>query len=285
MRTCLVAVAMLIVFLPACTTVNVLPNPAPTPAPTPVPPPRLPECAICVADSDCVAPLICNAFSDGSRRCASGNGSTTCPSFGRFGANVTPHSTHWRSLSRPTGRVSLRCAPLDSVTLPPLTLLHGVHRRHAQKLDHVLSLRFTPHRLPISRHRRAPLSSEYARLPCFLLCPSPHVCLALCRRGGPSETRTAPRLSRLCRIPPVLPFSSPAPLKALLCSRSSSAASVHPASALALQGRRLAGLALTGTRSTAWRPVHGVHRFRRVPIVPCARTRHRPFETIGRGSR
>jgi hypothetical protein len=36
------------------------------------------ECDTCTVDSDCKAPLVCTTFSDGSHRCGSGVGSTTC---------------------------------------------------------------------------------------------------------------------------------------------------------------------------------------------------------------
>jgi hypothetical protein len=38
----------------------------------------LAECALCTRTSDCQSPLICNSFSDGSLRCGSGVGATTC---------------------------------------------------------------------------------------------------------------------------------------------------------------------------------------------------------------
>ena len=36
------------------------------------------ECDSCSADTDCKSPLICNGFSDGSKRCGTGTGATTC---------------------------------------------------------------------------------------------------------------------------------------------------------------------------------------------------------------
>jgi len=36
------------------------------------------ECDTCMSDDDCEAGLVCSSFSDGSRRCASGVGATTC---------------------------------------------------------------------------------------------------------------------------------------------------------------------------------------------------------------
>jgi hypothetical protein len=38
----------------------------------------LPECSVCSVDSDCIQGLFCTAFSDGSRRCGSGLGATSC---------------------------------------------------------------------------------------------------------------------------------------------------------------------------------------------------------------
>jgi hypothetical protein len=36
------------------------------------------ECAICKSDSDCKGGFACSQFSDGSKRCGSGIGATTC---------------------------------------------------------------------------------------------------------------------------------------------------------------------------------------------------------------
>lgn len=36
------------------------------------------ECDPCTSDEDCKAGLFCSTFSDGSRRCASGIGETSC---------------------------------------------------------------------------------------------------------------------------------------------------------------------------------------------------------------
>ena len=36
-------------------------------------------CVVCSADEQCACPLSCNRFSDGTSRCSSGLGSTTCP--------------------------------------------------------------------------------------------------------------------------------------------------------------------------------------------------------------
>jgi hypothetical protein len=36
------------------------------------------ECDRCSADSDCSSGLVCSTFSDGSRRCGSGLGETSC---------------------------------------------------------------------------------------------------------------------------------------------------------------------------------------------------------------
>ena len=36
------------------------------------------ECDTCSSDDDCDAGLTCSTFSDGSKRCASGVGATTC---------------------------------------------------------------------------------------------------------------------------------------------------------------------------------------------------------------
>jgi len=36
------------------------------------------ECDSCSSDDDCTAGLACSSFSDGSRRCASGLGETSC---------------------------------------------------------------------------------------------------------------------------------------------------------------------------------------------------------------
>lgn len=36
------------------------------------------ECDLCTRDSDCIAGLFCSQFDDGSHRCASGVGATTC---------------------------------------------------------------------------------------------------------------------------------------------------------------------------------------------------------------
>jgi hypothetical protein len=36
------------------------------------------ECDPCSSDDDCKAGLVCSTFSDGSKRCASGLGSTNC---------------------------------------------------------------------------------------------------------------------------------------------------------------------------------------------------------------
>jgi hypothetical protein len=36
------------------------------------------ECDTCSSDADCADGLICVSFSDGSRRCGSGVGATTC---------------------------------------------------------------------------------------------------------------------------------------------------------------------------------------------------------------
>jgi len=36
------------------------------------------ECAACSSDDDCKAGFVCSTFSDGSKRCASGLGSTSC---------------------------------------------------------------------------------------------------------------------------------------------------------------------------------------------------------------
>jgi hypothetical protein len=36
------------------------------------------ECEPCTQDADCANPLVCVGFSDGSRRCASGVGASTC---------------------------------------------------------------------------------------------------------------------------------------------------------------------------------------------------------------
>jgi len=36
------------------------------------------ECDSCSSDSDCKSPLVCSSFSDGSKHCGSGIGSTTC---------------------------------------------------------------------------------------------------------------------------------------------------------------------------------------------------------------
>ena len=39
---------------------------------------RLPECSSCVSDTECLQVLQCVRFSDGSNRCGSGLGATTC---------------------------------------------------------------------------------------------------------------------------------------------------------------------------------------------------------------
>jgi hypothetical protein len=36
------------------------------------------ECDSCSSDDDCTAGFVCSSFSDGSRRCASGLGETSC---------------------------------------------------------------------------------------------------------------------------------------------------------------------------------------------------------------
>ena len=36
------------------------------------------ECDTCSSDDDCTGGLICSTFSDGSRRCGSGQGETSC---------------------------------------------------------------------------------------------------------------------------------------------------------------------------------------------------------------
>jgi hypothetical protein len=36
------------------------------------------ECGTCSADADCRSGFFCSTFSDGTRRCASGMGDTTC---------------------------------------------------------------------------------------------------------------------------------------------------------------------------------------------------------------
>ena len=36
------------------------------------------ECDTCSSDSDCKSGFVCNSFSDGSKRCGSGVGATTC---------------------------------------------------------------------------------------------------------------------------------------------------------------------------------------------------------------
>jgi len=36
------------------------------------------ECDTCSSDDDCNAGLVCSSFSDGSRRCGTGVGGTTC---------------------------------------------------------------------------------------------------------------------------------------------------------------------------------------------------------------
>lgn len=36
------------------------------------------ECDTCNQDSDCKGGLVCSSFSDGSKRCGSGLGATTC---------------------------------------------------------------------------------------------------------------------------------------------------------------------------------------------------------------
>lgn len=36
------------------------------------------ECSTCSSDDDCQSGLVCSKFSDGSQRCASGLGETTC---------------------------------------------------------------------------------------------------------------------------------------------------------------------------------------------------------------
>ena len=36
------------------------------------------ECDTCSSDDDCTAGLVCSTFGDGSRRCGSGLGDTTC---------------------------------------------------------------------------------------------------------------------------------------------------------------------------------------------------------------
>ena len=36
------------------------------------------ECDSCSSDDDCTSGLVCSSFSDGSRRCASGLGETSC---------------------------------------------------------------------------------------------------------------------------------------------------------------------------------------------------------------
>jgi hypothetical protein len=36
------------------------------------------ECDTCTSDDDCKAGLVCTSFSDGSRRCGSGVGATSC---------------------------------------------------------------------------------------------------------------------------------------------------------------------------------------------------------------
>ena len=36
------------------------------------------ECDTCSSDDDCKAGLVCSTFSDGSKRCGSGLGSTSC---------------------------------------------------------------------------------------------------------------------------------------------------------------------------------------------------------------
>jgi hypothetical protein len=36
------------------------------------------ECDTCSADKDCTSGLVCTSFSDGSKRCGSGVGASTC---------------------------------------------------------------------------------------------------------------------------------------------------------------------------------------------------------------
>jgi hypothetical protein len=36
------------------------------------------ECDTCASDEDCQADLVCSSFSDGSRRCGSGIGASSC---------------------------------------------------------------------------------------------------------------------------------------------------------------------------------------------------------------
>jgi hypothetical protein len=36
------------------------------------------ECDRCSSDTDCKQGFICNSFSDGSKRCGTGSGATTC---------------------------------------------------------------------------------------------------------------------------------------------------------------------------------------------------------------
>jgi hypothetical protein len=37
------------------------------------------ECEACSSDDDCAARLVCSSFDDGTRRCGTGTGSTSCP--------------------------------------------------------------------------------------------------------------------------------------------------------------------------------------------------------------
>jgi hypothetical protein len=39
------------------------------------------ECDKCTSDDDCQQGLVCTEFSDGSKRCGSGDGVTTCRTF------------------------------------------------------------------------------------------------------------------------------------------------------------------------------------------------------------
>jgi len=36
------------------------------------------ECDVCSSDDDCKSGFVCNSFSDGSKRCGTGVGATTC---------------------------------------------------------------------------------------------------------------------------------------------------------------------------------------------------------------
>lgn len=36
------------------------------------------ECDVCSSDDDCKQGFVCNSFSDGSKRCGTGVGATTC---------------------------------------------------------------------------------------------------------------------------------------------------------------------------------------------------------------